>query len=64
MPTDTKKPTPPTEDERMQACRSEIMESLRKHRCQILPVLSYELVGNTGSKVMLAADYVIAPERE
>lgn len=54
----------PTEDERMEACRAEIVESLKKHGCQIVPILRYETVGNTGSKVMLAADYAIAPERE
>lgn len=61
--TDEKKKSP-TDEERMAECRAEVVEVLCKHRCVIVPVLSYELVGQNGNKVMLTADYAIATERE
>lgn len=55
-------PQPPTDPiARAAACGREIDAALRRHNCQLVPMLTAEPVGN-GSKVLTSATIQVAPQ--
>jgi len=54
-------PTPPTADERRNACGAAIEAALQTHRCNIVPRLDAEPVGETGAKAIVQAVWTLVP---